>query len=136
MNQVFGLHHKLHGLYWNGKITIIINEPIEESIVPFDSKETPYEKNGDSSVKPDSTQAGDDKVELETPGKKAKRTTYSKPIPTMIIHTIVKGDTLWSIAKRYIDDPYQYVELAKLSNIKDPTRIYPGNQIRIIKYPE
>lgn len=49
-----------------------------------------------------------------------------------LIHVIVKGDTLWAIAKRYINNPYRYPELALLSKIKDPDRIYPGNRVRII----
>ncbi|MCK4588122.1 MAG: LysM peptidoglycan-binding domain-containing protein, partial [Gammaproteobacteria bacterium] len=52
----------------------------------------------------------------------------------MITHIVVKNDTLWSIAKRYVKNPYLYPELARLSNIKNPNRIYPGNQIRIIQF--
>ncbi len=52
---------------------------------------------------------------------------------TEIIHIVVKGDTLWHIAKRYVSDPYRYPELARLSHIADPDLIYPGNRVRIIK---
>ncbi len=52
----------------------------------------------------------------------------------MITHIVVKNDTLWSIAKRYVKNPYLYPELARLSNIKNPNRIYPGNRIRIIQF--
>ena len=48
-----------------------------------------------------------------------------------IIHVVVKGDTLWHIARRYVQDPFRYPELAHLSKIKNPHRIYPGNRIRI-----
>ncbi len=48
------------------------------------------------------------------------------------IHTVVKGDTLWDIATRYLDDPWRFPELAKRSGIDDPDRIYPGNRVRII----
>jgi len=48
------------------------------------------------------------------------------------VHVVVKGDTLWHIAKRYIDNPWRYPELAKLSKIKNPDLIYPGNKIIII----
>jgi len=56
-----------------------------------------------------------------------------KPEKTIneIIHIVVKGDTLWAIAKKYIHDPFLYPELARLSNIKNPHRIYPGNRVRI-----
>lgn len=52
-------------------------------------------------------------------------------IITEVIHTVVKGDTLWAIAKKYVNDPFLYPELARLSNIKNPHRIYPGNRVRI-----
>ncbi len=48
-----------------------------------------------------------------------------------IIHIVVKGDTLWAIAKKYVNNPFLYPELARLSNIKNPHRIYPGNRVRI-----
>ena len=48
-----------------------------------------------------------------------------------IIHTVVRGDTLWAIAKKYVNNPFLYPELARLSNIKNPHRIYPGNRVRI-----
>ena len=50
----------------------------------------------------------------------------------MVIHVVVKGDTLWHIAKRYINDPYKYPELARLSHIKNPDLIYPGDKVKII----
>ena len=49
-----------------------------------------------------------------------------------IIHIVVKGDTLWHIARRYIHDPYRYPELARLSNIRNPDLIYPGQRVKII----
>jgi chemotaxis signal transduction protein len=51
---------------------------------------------------------------------------------TEIMHFVVKGDTLWDIAARYLGDPFLYPELAKLSRINDPDLIYPGDLIRII----
>ena len=48
------------------------------------------------------------------------------------VHVVVKGDTLWFIAKRYVHNPWRYPELAKLSNIKNPDLIYPGDQVTII----
>jgi len=49
-----------------------------------------------------------------------------------IIHVVVRGDTLWDIARRYIHDPFRYPELARLSNIKNPDLIYPGDRVRIL----
>lgn len=50
----------------------------------------------------------------------------------MYVHTVAKGDTLWAIAERYLDDPWRYRELAQLSRIRNPDLIYPGNKVRII----
>lgn len=50
-----------------------------------------------------------------------------------ITHVVVKGDTLWDIAERYVKDPLLYPELARLSGIKNPDRIYPGDVVRIIE---
>ena len=50
-----------------------------------------------------------------------------------VIHIVVKGDTLWDIAAKYLGDPFRYPELAKLSRINDPDLIYPGDRIRITK---
>ncbi|TNF39129.1 MAG: LysM peptidoglycan-binding domain-containing protein [Gammaproteobacteria bacterium] len=49
-----------------------------------------------------------------------------------VVHIVVKGDTLWYIAKRYIKDPFRYPELARLSKIKNPDLIYPGNKVIIV----
>ena len=47
------------------------------------------------------------------------------------VHTVVRGDTLWQIAKNQVGDPFRYSELAKLSNIRDPNLIRPGDIVRI-----
>lgn len=60
------------------------------------------------------------------------------PVPTALpepcdcTHIVVKGDTLWAIAKRYTNNAYNYPELARQSGIRNPHRIYPGNTVRII----
>jgi len=51
-------------------------------------------------------------------------------------HIVVKDDTLWEIAKRYLDDPFRYPELAEKSRISNPHRIYPGDVVRIINKNE
>jgi len=77
---------------------------------------------------------------IETSEKTAATSTQIREIEpavrqqmTEIIHIVKKGDTLWHIAIRYVNNPYRYPELARLSNIQNPDLIYPGNRVRIIK---
>ena len=51
-----------------------------------------------------------------------------------ITYVVKEGDTLWAIAKRYVENPFMYPELARLSNIKNPDLIYPGNRVRIVQF--
>ncbi|MCF8151473.1 MAG: LysM peptidoglycan-binding domain-containing protein [Burkholderiaceae bacterium] len=46
-------------------------------------------------------------------------------------HVVVRGDTLWGIAAKFLKDPYRWGELWKLNaeEIKNPQRIYPGQVI-------
>jgi chemotaxis signal transduction protein/nucleoid-associated protein YgaU len=50
-----------------------------------------------------------------------------------VMHIVVKGDTLWDVARHYLGDPFRYPELAAVSQIRDPHWIYPNDIIRIIK---
>jgi nucleoid-associated protein YgaU len=56
----------------------------------------------------------------------------SLPEPCDCTHIVVKGDTLWAIAKQYTNNAYNYPELARQSGIRNPHRIYPGDTVRII----
>lgn len=51
--------------------------------------------------------------------------------PKQKTHTVVSGDTLWHIAKRYLGNGARYPEIAKLNNIKNPNLIYPGQVFKI-----
>ena len=46
-------------------------------------------------------------------------------------HVVVRGDTLWSIARRYTDSPWRWSELWEMNKdeLKNPHRLYPGNVI-------
>ena len=65
------------------------------------------------------------------PVETSRKVIPPKKLIHEVVHTVVKGDTLWAIAKKYVNDPFLYPELARLSNIKNPHRIYPGNRVRI-----
>lgn len=47
-------------------------------------------------------------------------------------HVVVPGDTLWDIAQRYLGNPWRYPELARLSRIRDPDLIYPGDRVIMV----
>jgi nucleoid-associated protein YgaU len=75
-------------------------------------------------------------VERPTAKTTAPSPPFSHQTPAAIdeiIHQVVPGDTLWDIAARYLDDPFQYPELARLSQISNPDLIYPGDIIHIIR---
>jgi len=46
------------------------------------------------------------------------------------IHTVVKGDTLWEIAKKYLGDGSRYPEIKELNNLKSNV-IYSGWKLKI-----
>ena len=45
-------------------------------------------------------------------------------------HTVVKGDTLWGIAKQYLGSGFRYTEIVKLNGLKTSV-IYSGQKLKI-----
>lgn len=62
--------------------------------------------------------------------KKSTRSTNKKKVTT---YTVVSGDTLWHIAKRFLGNGNRYGEIVKLNNISNPNVIYVG---QILKLPQ
>jgi LysM repeat protein len=49
---------------------------------------------------------------------------------TYRIHTVVKGDSLWDIAKKYLGDGSRYPEIKALNDLKSNV-IYSGWKLKI-----
>ncbi|MFF2887021.1 LysM peptidoglycan-binding domain-containing protein [Paenibacillus sp. NPDC057967] len=66
---------------------------------------------------------------------KANSTASSRPIPASSkTHTVVKGDTLWGIAKRYLQNGARHKEIYNLNKSligPDPNKIKPGQVLRL-----
>ncbi|KYG88986.1 peptidoglycan-binding protein [[Bacillus] sp. KCTC 13219] len=58
-----------------------------------------------------------------------QRPTTGKQTPKT--HTVKQGDTLWSIAKKYLGDGSKYTQLAKINNISNPNIIKVGQVIKL-----
>lgn len=54
----------------------------------------------------------------------------TKPGEDFRIHTVVRGDTLWGIAKSYLANGARYTEIVKLNGLKSSV-IYTGQKLRI-----
>jgi hypothetical protein len=50
-------------------------------------------------------------------------------------YTITRGDTLWGLSKRFLNDPYYWPNLwaANQDEITNPHFIYPGQKVRVYK---
>lgn len=63
------------------------------------------------------------------------QTTNTRTTPLNITtpkeYTIQRGDTLWSLCKKFYGDPTLYPKLAKANNIPNPDLIYDGNTLII-----
>ncbi len=64
-------------------------------------------------------------------GQPAPGRAATQPSPGVLVHVVVRGDTLWDIARKHLGNPQRYPELVKLSGIRNPNLIYPGDIVRI-----
>jgi nucleoid-associated protein YgaU len=54
-------------------------------------------------------------------------------LPEQEVYTVVKGDTLWGIAKRFTGNPLNYPRVARDNSIATPDLIFPGQRIRLVQ---
>lgn len=54
----------------------------------------------------------------------------AKPTETYRVHTVVHGDTLWTIAQKYLGKGSRYTEIVKLNGLKSNV-IYSGMKLKI-----
>lgn len=110
-------------------ITITLHQPVEETKYIDEIQSQPIEVVDE---KPILNNIANDNKTIAIPGlENLNPINKPKEIISEVLHIVVKGDTLWAIAKKYVHNPFLYPELARLSNIKNPHRIYPGNRVRI-----
>lgn len=114
-------------------LTITLDGPEDESVRPLLKEDEVVEQTATSETetpKPAATEA----IEVESEPAPEPKEKPQPPKPRLqVTHVVVKGDTLWDIAERYVKDPFRYPELARLSGIKNPDKIYPGDIVRIIE---
>lgn len=51
--------------------------------------------------------------------------------PPAKTYEVKKGDSLWAIAKKQLNNGDKYKDIAQLNNIKNPSLIYPGQILRL-----
>lgn len=59
---------------------------------------------------------------------------YSADVPVLdgyFCHTVVKGDTPWDLAVKYLGDGNRYKEIMRLNNLPDSATIYVGQKLDI-----
>jgi len=61
------------------------------------------------------------------------RLSVTKPAEESKFYTVKRGDSLSKIAKRFYGDPKKYKQLFEANQppLKDPNKIFPGQQLRI-----
>jgi len=54
-----------------------------------------------------------------------------KPLTSVNEHTVSKGESLWKIAEKYYKSGYNWIDIAKANNLKNPNYIEVGQKLTI-----
>ena len=71
------------------------------------------------------------KVATKPPASKKPVSPNKKNTTAEWVHTVVRGDTLWTICKKNYNDGNRCWDLAKKNNIKNANLIFPGQKLRM-----
>ena len=108
---------------------VISDKPDSSEVYRLEGKDvtvTVERNKPEQQVVPESQEVSGQSAQSSERDKTNTQTGYRE-----FVHVVVKGDTLWAIAKKYLKNPFRYPELARLSEIKNPDLIYPGDTVRI-----
>lgn len=131
VNRALPSGSSLH--YTNITVTLEEYEVVEEAeegfdvIVKMELKQ--YKEYGTKVCSIETDSSGTSSVSVEE-----TRETTTAPTPTSAeTYTVVSGDSLWAIAKRYYGDGSKYTEIfnANSSIISNASLIYPGQVLTI-----
>ena len=119
-------------------IIYFMSAPVRQSETPVIKKEPPT-----AVQKPAAPPVGAKKGSPETVQKKMPEPAMPAPlyltvppemvVPAQNIYIVVKGDTLWSIAKRFTGNPLNYPRVARDNSIATPDLIFPGQRIKLVQ---
>ncbi len=55
----------------------------------------------------------------------------AETIEEVVEYTVVRGDTLWAIARRFTKNPFHYREIASDNDLRNPHLIFPGQHLTL-----
>lgn len=91
-----------------------------------------FEDIAEKEITVEETTKVDENGKAEPALKVEEKPAKEKPKGVPEGHTVVKGDTLWHIAEKYLGDGARYPELAKINpQVQNPNLIYPGQVINL-----
>ena len=118
----------------NMKVSLEDYSPQDDAKIGFDVKvSVKLKQYRDYSTKTCNIQFASSKPKIATP--QPARQTENSPAPKVEnkTYTVVKGDCLWNIAKKFYGNGSQYTKIynANTDKIKNPNLIYPGQVLTI-----